>query len=116
MHEKLKNDLNAKNAAIDRNVGESSQQAIFLKQQMMQKQKQVEMLNQTISEINRRMIDMSQDQERKRIELLQRNRLLEQDGKQHKGKDINNIEKYEKLCALLSNKINETITHVSYTR
>lgn len=85
MHEKLKNDLNAKNAAIDRNVGESSQEAVYLKQQLMQKQREVEMLNQTIAEINRRMIDGGQDQERKRIELLEKIRMLEQESKMHKG-------------------------------
>jgi hypothetical protein len=43
------------------------------------------MMNQTIGEINRRMIDNSQDQERKRIELLEKIRVLEQECKTHKG-------------------------------
>lgn len=77
MLDKLRNDLNAKNAMIDRSVGESGQEAVYLKQQLDSKKQEVEVLNQTIAQMEQRLMHANAEGERRKLEQLERQRLLE---------------------------------------
>lgn len=66
MLDKLRNDLNAKNAMIDRSVGEVSQDTIYLKQQLIQKQQEIEALGQSILQGEQRVANLLAENDRRK--------------------------------------------------
>ena len=77
MLDKLRNDLNAKNAMIDRSVGETSQDTIYLKQQLIQKQQEIDALGHSIQQGEQRIANLLAENDRRKAEFLQRQCLIE---------------------------------------